>query len=216
MKRNLEFRDFEPHDSVKKLIDRLTTKLEKNLTTFSPEAVHLRVMVEANSVRSLYNISATVDLHGKTLAAKEEQHDLQAGLKAAFAEVERQLKKHKANLRQEHWKRPERRQEVREMKVEAASSVAAENKRDIFLSLVTPYLKRLYRFVHHLITYSEAMGDSAQGDLTSRDIVDGALARAYREFLTGRSIPDVKNWLIRLTIDQLDAEVKRRTEERVA
>jgi RNA polymerase sigma factor (sigma-70 family) len=214
MKRDIEFKSFRPDDRVTKLIDRLTSKLEKNAAAFSPKLAHLRLMLEENSVRTLYNVSITLDVPGKTLAAKEEQHDIQAGIRAGFAEIERQLKKYKASVHHEHWKRPERREEIREIKAEAASTVAAENKRDVFLSLITPHLKRLYHFVHHVIAYSEAVGDLVRSDLTPEDVVDGALVRANREFLTGRSIPNVKNWLIRLAMDQLDAEVIRLKAER--
>jgi len=214
MKRNIEFKGFEAQQSVRKLIDRLISKLEKNASTFSPELLHLRVMVDQNSVKSLYNISLTLHLPGKTLAAKEEQLDMQAAIKAAFAEIERQLEKYKASVRGEHWKRPERREEIREMKAKAASSIAAENKCDAFFSLVNPHLKRLRHFVRHLIAYAEAMGDLVEGDLTPQDVVDAALIRAYREFLKGRTIPDIKSWLVRHALDQLEAEAQRLEIER--
>jgi len=116
MQRNVEFKDFEPPKRVTLLIERLTSKLEKNIQTFSPDAVYLRLMVEHNSSRKLYSVSLTIDLPRKTLAVKEEQHDIQAGIRAAFEEIERQVKRFKANLRQEHWKRAVRRETVREMK----------------------------------------------------------------------------------------------------
>jgi ribosomal subunit interface protein len=214
MERNIDFKDFEPPKNIRTLIDRLTSKLERNVSTLSPELVHLRLMVVRNSARSLYTTSITLVLPGKTLAAKEEQRDVRAGIRAAFVEIERQLEKQKANLRREHWKRPERREEAREMKTEAASSVAAESKRDLFFSLVHPHLKRLHHFVRHLIRYAEAMGDLVEGDMTPPDVVDGALVRAYREFLKGRTIPDVKNWMLRHALEQLDAEVTRVKVER--
>jgi ribosomal subunit interface protein len=215
MKNNLEFKSFEAGATVRNLINRLTSKLEKNTKHFSPDPVHLRLMVEHNAARTLYNISLTLDLPGTTLAAKQEQHDVNAGIRAAFEEIERQVKKHKASLRQEHWKRPTRREEVREMKAEAASAVAAQSKREAFFALITPHLERLHHFVHHVIAYSEAMGDMVEGDVTPRDIVDGALIRGYREFLTGRSIPNVRRWSIRLALDQLDSAVARLKIERV-
>ncbi|HSU89494.1 MAG TPA: HPF/RaiA family ribosome-associated protein [Terriglobia bacterium] len=104
MKRNIEFKDFEAPETIRKLIDRLTSKLEKKTGTFSPELVHLRLMVEQNSVRTLYNTSITLDLPGKTLAARKEQHDMKASIRGAFAEIQRQLDKYKAELHREHWK----------------------------------------------------------------------------------------------------------------
>jgi len=100
------------------------------------------------------------------------------------------------------------------MKAEAASSVAEEGKRETFFSVVTPHLKRVDHFVRHLIRYSEAMGDLPKGNVSPSEIVDGALLRAYREFASGRSIPDVKNWLVRDALDQLDSVVTRLKAER--
>src|SRR5262245_11211500 len=105
MKNNIGFKGFEADESIRKVIHRLISKLEMNANTFSPELAHLRLMVDRNSVRKLYTISVTLDLPGKTLPAREDQRDLQAGIRAAFAEIERQLKKYKASLRREHWMR---------------------------------------------------------------------------------------------------------------
>src|SRR5215510_690763 len=99
MQRNIEFRDLESTRRVKTLIDRLASKLEKNNRTFSTDAVYLRLIVEHNSARSLYSVSITLDIPRKTVAAKEVRHDLQVGIKATFEEIERQLEKHKDNLR---------------------------------------------------------------------------------------------------------------------
>jgi ribosomal subunit interface protein len=99
MQRNIEFKDFEPARRVTTLVDRLAAKLEKTNRTFSPDAVYLRLIVEHNSGRSLYAISITLDVPRRTVAAKEERHDLHVGIKAAFEEIERQLEKYKENLR---------------------------------------------------------------------------------------------------------------------
>ena len=207
MERNIEFKDFEPDERIKKLVDRLISQLEKYAATFSPELTHLRLFLEENSVRKLYQVSINLDLPGKTLAARDEQHDLKVGIRAAFEDIERQLKKYKASLRREHWRRPARRQEIRRLEVQAASP--EESKRDIFVSLITPHLNRLHHFVRHVLSYAEAMGDLMEGALTPQDVVDGVVVRAYRDFAKGRTIPDVKTWLIRLALDQIEAEVTR-------
>ena len=128
MQRNIEFKDFEPPKRVTTLIEQLTSRLERNVRTFSPDALSLRLMVEHNLARKLYTISLTLDVPRKTLASKVEQHDIQAGIRAAFEESERQLKKYKANLTQEHWKR--RREKLREMKADAAASAAEALSRE--------------------------------------------------------------------------------------
>jgi len=113
MERNVEFKGFEPPERIRPLIDRLTSKLERVASTFPPDLADLRIMIEENEARTLYSISITLDLPGKTLATKEEQHDIQAGIRAAFAEIGRQLEKYKSSLRQEdRWNRPEKRAET--------------------------------------------------------------------------------------------------------
>jgi RNA polymerase sigma factor (sigma-70 family) len=204
MERNVEYKGLEPDGKIEKLIDRLVAKLERTASRFSP--THLRLFVEYVPARTLYEVSLTFDVPGKTLAAKEEQHDLTAGLRAALEEIERQLTKHKESLRREHRKRPARRKEVREMETRAAP--IEENKRETFFSLVTPHLSRLNHFVRHVISYAEAIGDLLEGELAPEDVVDGALVRAYRDFAKGHSIPDVKSWLVRFALDQLEAEVR--------
>src|SRR5579862_6444831 len=115
MEHNIEYKDFEPDEKIKELIDQLTSKLEKNTKLFSPELPYLRLFIELIPVHKLYRISITLELPGKTLAAKHEEHDLKAGLRSAFEEIDRQLKKYKDSLRGEHWKRPSRRQEIRQI-----------------------------------------------------------------------------------------------------
>jgi ribosome-associated translation inhibitor RaiA len=111
---NIEFKGFAPQKEVQKLIKELITKVEKRTKSFSPDIPYLRLMVEENPVRALYHVSITLTLPEKTLATKEERHDLHETLRDAFAEIERQLEAHKATLRGEHvWKRRARREELR-------------------------------------------------------------------------------------------------------
>jgi len=213
MKHNIEFKNMEPNKTVQDLIEYLISKLERKTRNVSPEVVFLRVLVEKNAARTLYPVSLTIQLPGKTLATKEEQHELVDSLRGAFAEIERQLEKYKSSLRGEHlWKPREKRREIRELKINPVPH--EERTRETFFSLVTPHLDRLSHFVRHVIRYSEAMGDIARGELTAEDIVDGAIVRAYRDFRKGRSIPDVRSWLIRAAIDELDREVRRSELER--
>src|SRR5215468_2688763 len=112
MERNIEFKALEPNAQINQRIERLISQLDKTAKTFSLEPTRLRVFVEYIPAHTLYNVSLTLGLPGKTLAAKEEQHDLRAGLRTAFEELERQVKKYKEHLRGEHWKRRARRQEI--------------------------------------------------------------------------------------------------------
>jgi len=117
MNYNIEFKNFTPQEEIQKLIQELIGKIEKKAQTFSPDASYLRLMLEENSVRKLYRVSITLELPKKTLATKEERHELVAAIRDAFAEIERQLETHKATLRGEPvWKRHARREQLRKVK----------------------------------------------------------------------------------------------------
>ena len=114
MKFNIEFKGFAPQKDVQKLITQLIGKIQKKTESFSPDVVYLRLLVEQNSVRALYHVSISSTLPEKTLATKEERHDLREALRDAFTEIERQLEAHKATLRGEpFWKRRARREKLR-------------------------------------------------------------------------------------------------------
>ena len=123
MNHNVEFKHFQPDQRIRKLIDELINKLEKRAKRFPPDEVFLRLMIEENSVRKLYHVSLVLEIPGKspatkkTLATKEERHDLHETLRDAFDEIEHQLEAYKATVTGEYvWKRRTRREELRRMK----------------------------------------------------------------------------------------------------
>jgi len=71
MKHNVEFKNFEPDQRIRKLIDELINKLEKRAKRFRPDEVFLRLMIEENSVRKLYHVSLVLEIPGKRAATKK-------------------------------------------------------------------------------------------------------------------------------------------------
>ena len=123
MKHNIEFKNFQADKRIQKLVDNLLKKLEKRAKRFPPDEVFLRLMIEENPVRKLYHVSLTLEIPRKTAATKktlatnEERHELDATLRDAFDEIERQFEAYKSTLLGEHlWKRRTRREELRRMK----------------------------------------------------------------------------------------------------
>jgi ribosome-associated translation inhibitor RaiA len=117
MKFNIEFKNFESDGKTRKLIQQLIRKLDRKLPGFSNDEVFLRLMIEANPARTLFRASLTLSVPEKTLAAKEERHDLDETIRDAFAEIDRQVEQRKAILRGEpDWKRKARREELRKIR----------------------------------------------------------------------------------------------------
>lgn len=213
MKRHIEAKNFNLQKSDQRLIDELIARLEKKLTTFSPDLVNLRLLAEKNPSRSLYRVSAILELPGKTLATKEERHDLHECLRQAFVEIERQLDAHKAALRRERlWKRAAMREHLRRSKI-AATPVGQQN-REVFFSAVIRNLPRLYEWVQHQLAYLESVGDLTKAELTAEDVVDTVILRAYGDFVRSPAARDFGTWLVQLASEQLRVETDRLKSER--
>jgi RNA polymerase sigma factor (sigma-70 family) len=173
----------------------------------------LRVFIERNAARALYNASLMMEVPQKTLTAKEEGHDLTAAIRATFDELQRQLQKHKATLRREPmWKRIFKRKQLRQTR--AAPGGTGESDREIFFQLVSPHLEWLDHFIRHLMRYSESVGELVRDEVTPEDVIDWSLVRAYSDFHRSHSVGDIRSWLTRLTVDRLEQEIRRSMSER--
>jgi RNA polymerase sigma factor (sigma-70 family) len=214
MRHSIEFKHFEPKQRVQELIENLIARLEKQAKDFPQDLVFLRLLVEEMAARKLYHVAITLELPGRTLATKEERHDVNDTIRDAFAEIERQLEKYKASLRGEHlWKRPARRAQARrEKKIEPVP--AQERRRELLTGLIDQHLKKLHNFVRREIAYYQANGDLLPGELTASDVVDAVVLRAYDEFVKAQTNLDLDRWLIKLAIEYLESEVTRLSAER--
>ncbi len=118
MKHAVEFKGFEPNEAIRKLVEDLVARLERRNRSFSSNPVFLRFLIEEIPPHKLYTISITLDVPQETLAAKQQTHDAEAGIRTAFAEIERQMESYKARMRREHlWKRMAKREQLRRMKI---------------------------------------------------------------------------------------------------
>ncbi len=105
MKRTIELKHVGPKAHVQQLFDDLIGRLEDKLASFPREAVSVHVVFEENGLHKLYRTSLTCHVPGRTAAAHEEGRDAGATIRTAFAEVARQLERHKVTLRHEHERR---------------------------------------------------------------------------------------------------------------
>jgi ribosomal subunit interface protein len=90
----LQFRHYEAADHVRQLVEASVARLDRLAVRFPHDAVSLRVVIEKNDVRTLFRVSMTLVLPGRTLATEEERHDETEAAREAFAEIERQLERY--------------------------------------------------------------------------------------------------------------------------
>ena len=88
---------------------RHTSKIEKLLSSYSPDLVQLHATLSRQARRAEYNVVLNLTLPTGTLHCIGSGADIRTGLKDAFSELESQLKKHKEHLRHDYeWKRKRR------------------------------------------------------------------------------------------------------------
>jgi RNA polymerase sigma factor (sigma-70 family) len=212
MRYAVEFKHFEPNESFRDLVGKLISRLDRKTQRLTSEPIFLRLAIEEIPAHKRCRISLTLEAPGKTLAANEETRDPQAGVRAAFSELERQMETYKDRLRGEHfWKRLVRRDALLRKKKAAP---AAPNGHEDFFALVRPHLEKLNDFVRHVLIFAESRGDLAPGELAPEDVVDATLLRAYDEFVKDHARGSIRSWLIRLAMKQLKSEIQRSKAER--
>ena len=85
---------------------RHVVKLEKLLKRYAPDLVQLHGDIEKHPRKENYIFSVNLSLPTGTLHATGEGAEVRGSVKAAFAELEAQIKKHMALLRKDYeWKR---------------------------------------------------------------------------------------------------------------
>jgi ribosomal subunit interface protein len=96
-----EFRQAVEHET-----QRHVEKLNRLLKRYAPDLVVLHGSVEKTPRKTEYTFSVNLTLPTGTLHASAAGADVRASTKAAFAELESQVKKHQEKLRKDYvWKR---------------------------------------------------------------------------------------------------------------
>jgi ribosomal subunit interface protein len=114
----VEFKGWTPLPVERELLEQKIAQFERWVDRLPLDNAALRAVVEKNDVRTLYRVSLTLDVPGRTLAAQDERHDIAEAAREAFAELERQLAKYEERRRHDdEYKRPERRAQLRQLKI---------------------------------------------------------------------------------------------------
>jgi len=77
-------------------------KLDRLTPTFSDELVSLQATLELHLKRGHYSTSLSIHFPHQTLHASEQARDVKGSIRAAFAELIRQVDRYKRKLRGEH------------------------------------------------------------------------------------------------------------------
>jgi RNA polymerase sigma factor (sigma-70 family) len=187
--------------------------VERYLSGFPQDSVELLVHAEKSRHRDYFRVSAKLVLPVATLTAHKESHDVLDALNHMFDELERELLRHIALLRQEEaWHRHEQRDELRQLKkaLGAEPSTAVE----AFGKLMRDLLPQLQQFVRREMAALRARGDINPGYPTPQDMADEVLARAFQRLAQRPADLDPLQWLYQITHEVLNEEARKSPKER--
>jgi ribosome-associated translation inhibitor RaiA len=106
MKVSMSYSLKEWREPIDKETERRTAKIEKLLNHYEPDLVMLHGSIEKNARKEEYSFSLNLSLPTGTIHAVGQGTDVPKSVKAAFSEIEKQIKKHISLLRKDYeWKR---------------------------------------------------------------------------------------------------------------
>jgi ribosome-associated translation inhibitor RaiA len=117
MKRIVEFKDWTPEPDVNEVLEAEIDRLERLVRGLRTESLAIRIVIDRNETRTLYRVTILMELPGPDVSASEERHDLKEAVHDGFAEVRRQIEKHRRKLTHAvEYKRRTRRDRLRRLR----------------------------------------------------------------------------------------------------
>jgi ribosome-associated translation inhibitor RaiA len=102
MKTSISYRHAESSPKLESAIERHLKKIEKLLKVYAPDLVQLHGSFEKKPRPVEFRFSVNLVLPTGTLHATGDGPEAIVGARAAFMELESQIKKHQARLRKDH------------------------------------------------------------------------------------------------------------------
>jgi RNA polymerase sigma factor (sigma-70 family) len=194
---------------LERSINQQTEKLGRYLQVFRPELVHLKGIVEENSVRQGIMVSLNLRLPSGQMASQETSSNAVSAVKVAFDDIVEQLKKHKALLRNEHnWprRRAPQRHEIETVPFE--DTIAAVKPEQVSQGDISAYidvnLPRLKRYIERELQHREDQEQLTPGNIAVEDVVSEAIANALSEGYEKPERMKLEAWIHRLSLQAID------------
>ncbi len=208
MKSTLSFHDIDAvsRPRLREIFEHRAQQLEKQrLSSFQPDLVRLEGRLEKSPKHHLYRVALRLRLPSGVLTTMAESHDLVAGLKEAFDELDRRGERHVARLQRAHlWKRAARRMKLEQLKHGERTGRERAQRRMLY-ELIEPHLDALYGYVRRELLYRGPASDPRATEVEAADVVAGTLLRAL-DRLDDRPLEiNIRDWLVSLAHEELDA-----------
>jgi RNA polymerase sigma factor (sigma-70 family) len=204
---------------IEKEVSHQIEKIQKRLSVFRPELLHLKALIEESSGREGTIVSLNLRLPSGQLTAQSNATSPTAAIKTAFDELIQQIGRHKELLRSTHrWRRWRAgTKESPEPGVPFEQTLAAVMpptiSADDIGSYVNANLARLERFVDRELYFRRADDEIPRFDdgLSTTEVVDEVIARALGDHDRPETLT-LESWLYHLALQAMN-EMTTRLEE---
>lgn len=188
--------------------------LDRHVAHFAPDLLRLRIVVEESKHHSnIRTVRLRLTVPGGQLTSEKTADSFQAAAKDAFGELERQLIERLERMRgEDEWKRVQRREQLRRLR--AAISERPPEQRINFTQAIRPHLSKLRRWAQFEISHLRARGQLMSDYPSVDDLIDEALARAYRDPDLLKNPAEVAPRLFRILIDVGEEEAANDRKQR--
>jgi DNA-directed RNA polymerase specialized sigma24 family protein/ribosome-associated translation inhibitor RaiA len=184
-------------------------KLKRRLRAYRPELVHLHAIVDQNSSRGEMMVSLNLRLPSGQMAASEAAPTAVAALKRSFAELVKQLNKHKELLRGHQHRRETKNppQQVPFEETVAAVHVPVASETEI-KSFIDANLARLQRFIDRELRYRVSSGALEPDQLSTEEVLDEAVAAALDDNQEKPELLSLERWMYGIALRAIDRAVE--------
>ena len=192
-----------------KLFERRLARLSRLARVFSPELVHLRVLIrrEGRPESPRYEGRFVLRTPPRVVETTATADSVAAVISEGFDELTRRLEEVKAKLRGEHlWKRKARREKLRLRRQwipPAPPAAGAEESRTERLEEILEHLEPLWNRARREIAILLATGDLDPSRADVADVLDAAVVRAIEEWAERPREVSLELWLWSLVRDEI-------------
>jgi DNA-directed RNA polymerase specialized sigma24 family protein len=181
-------------------------KLERRVRVYRPELVHLHAIVDQNSSRGEMMVSLNLRLPSGQMAASESGPNAVAAVKRSFAELIKQLDKHKDQLRGQQHRREAKhpREKVAFEETIAAVHPPVASVADI-REFINANLDRLQRFIDREIRYRISAGSLEPDEVTPEEALDEAVSAALDDTQEKPELLSLERWMYGLALRAIES-----------
>jgi len=182
---NLVTKNLHGHEMLRKKLREKIFKLEKHLTHFPADTVHLHIALERHPRKAFHTAALTLRVPSNILHSKKSASDVIKAFDDAVKALLRELVSLKSELRREvFWKRKARRSRLFEVKASGftaqpqAEGMGPQSETDVVGDLLKQHSQRLLRYVRRHLWHVTTTSELPAGAIDAREVVDEVARRA--------------------------------------